>query len=184
LLGRQQRQDTGRAGHRLPWSGRWLLVVIPAGATPAPDRAERRVELSRARLGELRDGVWVRPDNLGPLRLDAGSDVLTEVLTGRFEPDRPLPVAQLWDLDGWADQARGLVAEVAELTPRLERGDESSLARGFVVSAAVLRLFQRDPLLPDELLPAGWPGDSIRSGYGRFDDAYRLLLRSWFAAQR
>ena len=39
------------------------------------------------------------------------------------------------------------------------------LAPGFELSAAVLRHLQADPLLPAELLPAGWPGTSLREEY-------------------
>jgi phenylacetic acid degradation operon negative regulatory protein len=48
------------------------------------------------------------------------------------------------------------------------------------VSAAVLRHFQADPLLPEELLPREWPGTALRAEYDRFDDAYRAVLRDWF----
>ena len=48
-----------------------------------------------------------------------------------------------------------------------------ALADGFVTSAAVLRHLQADPLLPDELLPARWPGAALRADYDRYDAAYR-----------
>ena len=54
------------------------------------------------------------------------------------------------------------------------------LLNSFVVSAAVLRHFQADPLLPDEVLPPGWPGPALRDDYDRFDRAYRALLREYF----
>jgi phenylacetic acid degradation operon negative regulatory protein len=44
----------------------------------------------------------------------------------------------------------------------------------------VLRHFQADPLLPEELLPRGWPGAALRTEYDRFDAAYRALLRDYF----
>ena len=47
-------------------------------------------------------------------------------------------------------------------------------------SAAVLRHFQADPLLPEELLPRGWPGRALREDYDRFDLAHRALLREYF----
>jgi phenylacetic acid degradation operon negative regulatory protein len=50
------------------------------------------------------------------------------------------------------------------------------LAPGFVLSASVLRHFQADPLLPDELLPADWPGRSLRREYDAWDVAYRAVL--------
>ena len=49
-----------------------------------------------------------------------------------------------------------------------------------MVSAAVLRQFQSDPLLPEELLPRDWPGAALRDEYDRFDRAYRALLLEYF----
>ena len=54
----------------------------------------------------------------------------------------------------------------------------------FVLSASVLRLTQADPLLPDALLPTGWPGAALRAEYDRYDAAYQSLLRAWFRSQR
>ena len=55
------------------------------------------------------------------------------------------------------------------------------MAGGFVLSAAVLRALQADPLLPAALLPADWPGRALRADYDRYDAAYRAVLRTWFA---
>ena len=49
-----------------------------------------------------------------------------------------------------------------------------------VTSAAVLRQFQADPLLAEELLPRAWPGTGLRTDYDRFDAAYRAVLREYF----
>ena len=179
LVDRQQRQESSRRAELRPWSGDWWLVIIPAGRRPAAERARQRSVLARARLAELREGVWLRPDNLdlGPLDPD--------LPVGRFRPERAEPTAaQLWDLDGWATTATGLRYRMEQLTSGLRAGQVELLAPGFVVSAAVLRLFQRDPLLPADLLPATWPGGELRADYDRFDDAYRSLLRSWFRQQR
>jgi phenylacetic acid degradation operon negative regulatory protein len=64
--------------------------------------------------------------------------------------------------------------------PALEAGAHEPLADGFVLSADVLRHLQADPLLPDALLPAGWPGAALRADYDRYDAAYRAVLRAWF----
>lgn len=202
MLERQQRQDVGRSGRRRRWSGEWVMVVISGPPRSPAERSHRRARLERSRLAELRDGVWVRPDNLDPAAppfVDSGGrpgdgpgagdgGLGTDAIVGRFTPDPAsragLAVDELWDLDRWQRRAEGLCELVSELTPGLEQGDETLLARGFVVSAAVLRLFQRDPLLPDELLPPDWPGAQLRETYDRFDTAYRALLRAWFAKQR
>jgi phenylacetic acid degradation operon negative regulatory protein len=58
----------------------------------------------------------------------------------------------------------------------------SALAPGFELSASVLRHLQADPLLPDELLPARWPGAPLRAEYDRWDARYRTTLRAWSRA--
>jgi len=38
----------------------------------------------------------------------------------------------------------------------------------FVVAAAIVRHLLTDPVLPDELLPADWPGTRLRTNYNDF----------------
>jgi len=66
LLARQRRQEEGRFPVVRPWDGTWLVVVVGgSGRRPAAERASLRRQLSGLRLGEWREGVWARPDNLG-----------------------------------------------------------------------------------------------------------------------
>ena len=182
LLERQERQDTGRQAARRPWSGDWIGLVLVGPPRSATARAARRSALVAARLGELRDGVWIRPDNLDRAPIDRlASD---ELLPTTLGPLRPLPIGELWPIEAWADDAARLITEMDALTPGLEAGATDGLARSYMVSAAVLRLYQSDPLLPDELLPSTWPGDRLRTVYDRFDTATRTVLRRWFRAQR
>ncbi|HJR25780.1 MAG TPA: PaaX family transcriptional regulator C-terminal domain-containing protein, partial [Acidimicrobiales bacterium] len=90
-------------------------------------------------------------------------------------------VAPLWDLVAWQDRADELRREMDRLRAPLEAHDRGALAEGFVIAAAVLRHLQADPLLPDQLLPAGWPGPRLRDEYDRYDTAYRAVLADWFA---
>lgn len=181
LLARRARQAASREARTRPWTGgRWLqAVVVAPGRRAAADRSALRAALAGARLAELREGVWLRPDNLGDEAVPAVGD---EVRWFRSVPDGdPAALAaQLWDLDGWADRAGELRRRMAGLVGPLEAGDRSCLAEGFVLSADVLRHFQADPLLPAELLPAGWPGAALRRDYDRYDAAYRGVLRAWF----
>ena len=87
--------------------------------------------------------------------------------------------ASLWDLEGWVGTAHELRRAMHELVGPLEAGRPEALAPGFVLSAAVLRHFLADPLLPRELLPRHWPGRALRDDYDRYDAAYRALLRDW-----
>ncbi|MGO9028326.1 MAG: PaaX domain-containing protein, C- domain protein [Acidimicrobiales bacterium] len=171
LLDRQARQQASRAGLTRAWSGRWRMVVVTTAGSPAEVRAARRRALSLARLGELREGVWLRPDNLDN-RLDPSVAPDVVVFGANPEGDQSALAASLWDLGGWSGRAAALVAAMDELVP-VGPGD---LAAGFELSAAVLRHFQADPLLPDELSPDGWPGDALRRRYRAWDGAYRTVL--------
>jgi phenylacetic acid degradation operon negative regulatory protein len=183
LVERQRRQAASRRADVRAWDGTWELATVDTGdARPAADRAALRDALSALRLAELREGVWGRPDNLDADRSPAASAVVGEWCTwwrGATPADAPDVVA-LWGLGPWRADADDLRRQMAALLERLESGDVTALAEGFVVSAAVLRLFQHDPLLPDALLPTGWPGAAIRTEYDRYDEAYRHTLRDWF----
>ncbi len=183
LVERQNRQQASRAASTVEWSGSWRQAVIDAGGRAPADRAALRRSMERLRMGELRDGVWLRPDNLAADRLPedrAVVDPVTRWFRSHPDDDSDL-VAALWDLERWAADAVVLRRAMAELSGRLDAGDSDALAPGFVVSAAVLRHFNADPLLPRELLDRRWPGDALRADYERYDASYKALLRGWLA---
>lgn len=181
LRARQERQRESRRGETKPWDGTWELAVVGPGRRSAGERAALRQALGALRLAELREGVWTRPANLAAPHPDARAVADGQVAWWqRARPEVQPDVVALWDLDGWAATAAELSAEMGELLPALAGGQKEALAPGFVTSAAVLRHLQADPLLPPPLLPAGWPGASLRRAYDRFDAAYRSLLREWF----
>ncbi|MFI7131762.1 PaaX family transcriptional regulator C-terminal domain-containing protein [Nonomuraea sp. NPDC050153] len=163
LVERQARQDESRDPHTRPWDGTWEVAVVTAERRAPADRAAFRATMTALRLAELREGTWMRPANLVRAWPEAVTAQCT-LIDGRPHAD---PTALLWDLDGWA-------AEAHRLERSLERA--GGLAEGFLVSAAVLRHLLADPLLPDELLPAGWPGAELRARYDDFDRHYREVL--------
>ena len=190
LLARQQRLKVGRSGSTKAWKGTWLVAIIsPLPATPSR-RADRRGQLAQARFGEYRDGVWVRPDNLSPDIL--GTDILGTDIPGADDvfivgthaeaDDRPLSFAnaadRMWDLCAWTTIANELIDRLAALDPsELQPTDQGKLAACFELSAACLRHFQSDPLLPAELLPEAWPGGTLRACYTTWDISYRNILK-------
>lgn len=164
LLSRQRRQDDAIDPRLRPWDGTWTTLVITSIGTDARTRAALRTALLDARFGELREGVWLRPDNLdGALT----ADVADRVRVLRARDDAPAQLAaRLWDLDGWAATGRQLLAEMASATDMPVR---------FVTAAAMVRHLLTDPVLPTELLPAAWPGDELRRAYTDF--AAELVAR-------
>ena len=173
LAARQSRQSASRSGSTAAYDGRWRLAVVTTTGSTADVRAARRRALAYARLAELREGVWMRPDNVA-VQLPDSLDADVELMTAR--PGDPLVMARrLWDLPAWSGRARRLLGGLGALAPD---GPEA-LAPGFELSAAVLRHLQADPLLPVELLPADWPGAQLRATYDEWDARYRTTLREW-----
>ncbi|MGH9108727.1 MAG: PaaX family transcriptional regulator C-terminal domain-containing protein [Acidimicrobiales bacterium] len=176
LLDRRQRQAASRSGRTRPWRGGWHQVVVATAGSAPGARARRRRALAFARLGELREGVWLRPDNLDvALPADVEGDVVR--LACRTADDEAL-CARLWPLDRWAARAEELADGLVGHAP----GGWPDLAPGFELSAAVLRHLQADPLLPPELLPGSWPGERLRAAYDDWDGRYRELLAAWSRA--
>lgn len=188
LLERQRRQTASiRAEHRA-WSGDWELAVVTAERRDASARAALRTAMRQLKLAELREGCWARPDNLDPGRSPSAAAVVAEQchrFVGRpvDAADAAPLAAALWDLDAWAARAVELRGLLARDQGHLERGDTDRLASGFIAAAAVLRHLLADPELPDELVPAGWPGPALRADQEAFDAAFTATWRAWFRTQ-
>jgi phenylacetic acid degradation operon negative regulatory protein len=174
LLDRQDRQAGSRRGETRRWQGQWRLVVVTSSGRSAEERQARRKRLTLARLAEQREGVWLRPANID-LVPEPGEDPHVAMFTATPDGDPVALAAGLWDLGAWAREA-------LELTARLDgmaTAGPEDLAPGFVLSATVLRHLQADPLLPDELLAADWPGPALRRTYDLWDRRYRKVLKTW-----
>ena len=185
LVVRQARQSESRLATTRSWDGRWELATIDGDTRrPPAARAELRQAMVALRLAELRESVWGRPDNLAPDRSGDATEVVDRwcVRWRGALPHIAPGLGSLWDLRGWASAAGNLRRDMTGLTSPLDRGDTRALAAGFITSAAVLRLLQSDPLLPDDLLPRGWPGADLRAQYDAYDATYRAVLRSWLRA--
>ncbi|MFJ5842809.1 PaaX domain-containing protein, C- domain protein [Streptomyces shenzhenensis] len=155
LLARQRRQDDALHPGTRAWDGDWEMVVITATGRGPAERAELRARLTDLRLGELREGVWLRPANLDrPLPDDL------ERVAQRYtvRPERPAHdlVALLWPLDDWAATGRALLAHAARADRPADR------LTGY---AAVVRHLLTDPVLPPALAPADWPATALRAAY-------------------
>lgn len=156
LLARQRRQDDALAPRLKPWDGAWTTLVV-TGAADARSRTALRKHLQDNRFGELREGVWLRPDNLENTVAVAPAD---RVRVLHSVDDDPVDLAgRLWDLPAWAGAAAELLDAMAVATDVPTR---------FVTAAGMVRHLLTDPVLPDALLPAHWPGQSLRAAYAEF----------------
>lgn len=168
------------------WDGSWTMVLLPRG-----DAGGRRAELRRelgwqgfaavapatlahpradpALLGEILESLALRDEAF--VFVARGS----EAVGGR--PLREL-VAQCWPLDELAADYRRFVASFAPLAARVRDSDAPDAREAFMLRTLLIHAFRRvilhDPLLPAELLPAGWPG---HEAYALCRELYRLTYR-------
>lgn len=157
LLARQRRQDDALNPRLREWNGDWTTLVITSVGTDARTRAGLRTALQHNRFAELREGVWLRPDNLDMV---SPADVQDHVRVMHARDADPVGLAaQLWDLTGWAALGHDLLNEIVSATDVPGR---------FVAAAGIVRHLLTDPVLPAELLPDDWPGSALREAYTNF----------------
>ena len=160
LIERQLRQDEAMQEPTGPWNGTWrVAVVVSIGKDPA-SRLNLRRSMLTAHFGELREGVWMRPDNLA---WNPGADIVDDLELMRAHPDRSTAdlAHRLFQPHRWATVGHDLLAHAEEAKTPHDR---------FTAVATIVRHLTHDPLLPGELLPADWPGAALRRTYDAFRD--------------
>jgi phenylacetic acid degradation operon negative regulatory protein len=157
------------------WDENWHLVVLP----PIRERSVRdrlRSGLRYLGYGALDDSTWLaaRPSTelAGLLSAEA---VTAETFNVRHEGNSEAMVRRVWDLDAlgaayeqWLSSARTTVDDL---------GADPTDAGAFAARSRLVHDWRKflfvDPNLPDDLLPADWPG---RAAARYFDkQAVRLL---------
>jgi len=149
-------------------------------------RLDPRLALRKAatalHLAELREGVWIRPDNLDPDRLPTLRTVLDLQCVHFHDAATNIPaetVRSLFGLDDWAAVARRLTAALHDEADAEAVGVDD-FAYWFGLSVTVVRHLQLDPLLPAELIPPEWPGDDLRTAYRPFNQMFQQRLNTAF----
>jgi phenylacetic acid degradation operon negative regulatory protein len=185
LLERRHRvDDAARAGDATArgWDGTWELAVVSLERRPAADRLELRKAARALHLAEIREGVWIRPDNLDPDRLPTSRSVLDAQCVHFHGAAADLAadtVTALFSLQGWAHDARRLAAAMEDEL-NCAGGESENMAAAltyqFALSISVVRQLQLDPLLPAALLPGRWPAAELRATYRRFDKAFKRRM--------
>ncbi len=185
LLERRQRVDDASRIDDVPlsgWDRTWELAIVSLDRRSAADRLELRKAATALHLAELREGVWIRPDNLDPQRLPTSRAVLDQQCThfhGAATDISADKMRLLFSLDPWADDARALI-EAMDVALTTSKRDDSpeTFTYEFALSIAVVQHLQRDPLLPVELIGDRWPGHTLRNSYHRFDEAFKRRIKT------
>lgn len=155
LADRRRRQDAHASV--VAWDGSWETVVVVATGRSGADRAALRARLAADRLGELREGVWMRPANLSRGAHDVPPGTRAFVATPHDDPAGL--AAELWDLDAWAATAQHTIQALDATTDPAPR---------LAVAAQLVRHLADDPLLPAELAPPRWPAAEAREAYAGY----------------
>lgn len=169
LITRQRAQSEAIEQRATPWNGAWETAIVVSSGRPNAERVELRTSLTRHRLAELREGVWLRPANLIRPRDYESEPTLTCCESHHADP--AALASALWDLDSWASQARQII-------DAFERTHGEPAPR-FAAAAEIVRHLTTDPLLPPQLLPDDWPGTDLRRAYGVYQDELRDLAASF-----
>ncbi|HEX2286512.1 MAG TPA: transcriptional regulator, partial [Mycobacterium sp.] len=144
LLERRQRVDeAARIDDTAlsPWDGTWELAVVSLDRRSAADRLALRKAASALHLAELREGVWLRPDNLDHDRLPTQRAVLDRQCVHFHGAATDIPaetVRSLFHLDDWAVDARRLTLAMRHELD-LEAVGTDDFAYQFALSIAVVR---------------------------------------------
>src|SRR5215470_6144071 len=141
------------------WTGRFELLLI--GNTE--DRDASREALKNAGFGSPLPGVWVAPSGV-PVPEEAARAIRLEV-SAEDDSGRRL-LRESWPLDRTADAYLKFMKTFEPLRAWSGRRDALTEADAFTARILLIhhyrRVVLRDPLLPDSLLPADWPGGAAR----------------------
>ncbi|WP_269211208.1 PaaX family transcriptional regulator C-terminal domain-containing protein [Nocardioides sp. cx-169] len=162
-----------------PWDGSWHLVVVAAPAG-RPARTRLRADLSFLGYAEVGEQVWMSPYARRELSavLERGGATARTARALDVDP----PPTSAWDLVS----LRAAYDEWLAVTPELVRrhlashadAEEAAFAARFHLVHEWRKFLFADPGLPDELLPADWPGREAAEVFAA--EAERL----WPAADR
>jgi phenylacetic acid degradation operon negative regulatory protein len=166
------------------WDGQWLIVAFSVPEDARHARARLRKELGFSGFGFPGPGVAVCAH---PEREERARAVLERLgvsgtclsfrgRAGHLSTDRDL-VERSWDLETLAAGYRGF----------LDRFGSERPADGVDACRAITQLVHEwrrfpfiDPELPDDLLPAPWPGHQAKSLFDSCHSAWLAQAMSWF----
>jgi phenylacetic acid degradation operon negative regulatory protein len=157
------------------WQGEWLLVVIPSGALKTAQREALRKDLIWEGYGSIAPGVMVCPsterDSLLDLLQTTGMHDRVVTIQGQTlgalaGKSLKEMVGEGWNLARLAREYRGFTERFRSVARTLNASPILEPQQCFMIRTLLMHEFRRvqlrDPLLPRQLLPDDWPGDTAR----------------------
>lgn len=166
----------------LDWDGRWTLCIVPEEA--GEPRDVRRRALRDLGFGSLGPTVFLRPETAAAQDASvalAGATVFTaEALAATGYAGL---VEDAWPLAAAASAYQSLITAFTPLMAALDAGDDldplSAMAARILLIHDFRRAALRDPLLPDALRPADWPGAAARDLAARLYGRLLAASEAW-----
>jgi phenylacetic acid degradation operon negative regulatory protein len=178
--------DSGRvrfdAAHRriyaapnMPWNGEWVLVHTNCcGLAPEPREVLRR-DLAWQGFGQLAPHVLAHPaPDEEALHLSLREhDAMDKVVILRAGADRltapgtlKMLVRSCWDLDQLQADYEAFLERFRPVWRAMDDNGVPGGVGSFTIRTLLIhdyrRILLRDPMLPEEVLPPGWPGAAAR----------------------
>lgn len=144
-----------------PWDGVWTQLVYQVPESARAAREGLRKQLLWLGFGQFAPSIWFSPhapdDGVERLR-EEFPDATVDLLRSTVDDDRAL-AARCWDLAELAEDYRALLDHCARVAAAPPASGAQALVASTTLTAEARRLVFRDPFLPAELQPEGWPGD-------------------------
>jgi phenylacetic acid degradation operon negative regulatory protein len=163
-----------------PWDGQWHMVIYQVPETERALRERLRRRLAWRGFGPLSPSVWLSPhQRSGQVVEDFAAYPAAQLDTFRSrsagnEADRDI-AARAWDLAALDRDYRDLLTRYSPRLAGYRAGaldDRATLVERMGLVYDYRHFPYRDPDLPAELLPDGWPG---RQAHEVFLQAHGLL---------
>lgn len=153
------------------WDGRWTMAIYQVPESDRGIREQLRKQLAWHGFGQLSPSTWLSPHNLmdevRQLALECPSAKVDALWcgTGNLQEDRDL-AARCWDLDQLGADYRQFIGTHASFdsdAPSEDQDGRAALIGRMRIVGDFRRFLFRDPYLPAELQPPGWPsGEAYR----------------------
>ncbi|NBE54837.1 PaaX family transcriptional regulator [Streptomyces boluensis] len=157
------------------WDGTWTLLGFSLPESWQRQRHDLRSRLTWSGFGLLFSGLWIAPGDVDVSALVAELGLAAHVKVFRAHADAGMDVGAMigetWELSELAARYEafagrwqpweGELPDVVDAPPASGRGDPhlAPLALRLRLQAEWLQVVRRDPRLPVEHLPDGWPAE-------------------------
>lgn len=158
-----------------PWEGKWLLFSFNIPERKRNLRNLLREELKQHKFGRLHTNLWISPYDLRSecqriVRELGVEEYVVMFLTEQVGDDPRELAANAWDLKGLERVYEGFMRkyseELEELRHKVLSGEMQASPGAFLnvleMKEELVELFEKEPMLPAELLPKNWIGFKFR----------------------